>query len=127
MAFFAVHPTKPLVLLSAAELADEHARLLVQVDQLKTAVTSHATVDQAIGVVVTLGGMPPEGAWRVLRDVSQRTNVKLRDVAEHILTFAQGAALPEHEQAELHAGIARYAVLRSDSAPGTRATAPSLK
>ncbi|MGY0488117.1 ANTAR domain-containing protein [Streptomyces sp. WG-D5] len=90
------------VVLPTEALAEENARLRTEVAQLKQALTSHAVIDQAIGVVVVLGEVSPDEAWRVLREVSQRTNVKLRLVAEHVLAFAQGhAELPEAERREL--------------------------
>ncbi|WP_432021369.1 ANTAR domain-containing protein, partial [Streptomyces sp. 1222.5] len=55
--------------------------------QLKHAVTSHAVVDQAIGVVVALSGLSPVAAFEVLREVSQRTNVKLIDVAVSVVQW----------------------------------------
>ncbi|MFF9087578.1 ANTAR domain-containing protein [Streptomyces sp. NPDC014991] len=108
MAFFAVSRNKPLVLLSTTDLVTEHHRMHEENEQLRRAITSHAVIDQAIGVVVVLGRMAPEDAWRVLRDVSQRTNTKLRTVAEHVLDHAQGGALPESERAELGKAIARH-------------------
>ncbi|QTD96176.1 ANTAR domain-containing protein [Streptomyces cyanogenus] len=108
MAFFALSPHQPLVLLSATDLASEYHRLGVENRQLQRAVTSHAVIDQAIGAVVVLGQLAPEEAWRALRDVSQRTNVKLRTVAEHILEYAQGGTLPESERLELGKAVARY-------------------
>ncbi|MFE1193911.1 ANTAR domain-containing protein [Streptomyces olivaceoviridis] len=108
MAFFALSRHQPLVLLSATELASEYHRLQEENRQLQRAVTSHAVIDQAIGAVVVLGRMAPEEAWRALRDVSQRTNVKLRTVAEHILAYAQGGTLPEAERIELGKAIVRY-------------------
>ncbi|EST19446.1 ANTAR domain-containing protein [Streptomyces roseochromogenus] len=65
-------------------------------------------IDQAIGAVIVLGRIAPEEAWRALRDVSQRTNVKLRTVAEHILDYAQGGTLPEPQRTELGKALARY-------------------
>ncbi|MEV5612810.1 ANTAR domain-containing protein [Streptomyces sp. NPDC052225] len=112
MAFFALHPAEPLVLLSHEDLAREHARLLAMAGQLEQAVASHAVIDQAVGAVAALGGIAPEEAWRVLRDVSQRTNTKVRLVAEHVLDFVQGGTLCEPERAELQRAIDRYATLR---------------
>ncbi|EGX58150.1 hypothetical protein SZN_19290 [Streptomyces zinciresistens K42] len=108
MAFFAISRSRPLTLLSAADLATENERLERECEQLRRAVASHAVVDQALGAVVALGQIAPEEAWRALRDVSQRTNTKLRTVAEHVLAFAQGAELPEAERLELRRAIARY-------------------
>ncbi|MFF5533553.1 ANTAR domain-containing protein [Streptomyces cinerochromogenes] len=108
MAFFALSRHQPLVLLSATDLASEYHRLQEENQQLQRAVTSHAVIDQAIGAVVVLGRIAPEEAWRALRDVSQRTNVKLRTVAERILDYAQGGTLPEPERVELGKAIIRY-------------------
>ncbi|MDO0929253.1 ANTAR domain-containing protein [Streptomyces sp. TG1A-8] len=108
MAFFALSRHRPLALLSTTDLVKEYNRLSDENLHLQRAVTSHALIDQAIGAVVVLGQIPPEEAWRTLRDVSQRTNTKLRTVAEHILAYAQGAALTEAEQTELGRAIARY-------------------
>ncbi|MEU0007268.1 ANTAR domain-containing protein [Streptomyces sp. NPDC006314] len=108
MAFFALSRHQPLVLLSATDLAAEYDRLVGENQQLQRAVSSHAVIDQAIGAVVVLGQLPPEEAWRALRDVSQRTNTKLRTVAGHILDYAQGGRLPEPERVELGKAITRY-------------------
>lgn len=108
MAFFALSRHQPLVLLSSTDLAAEYERLMTENQQLRRAMSSHAVIDQAIGAVVVLGRIAPEEAWRALRDVSQRTNTKLRAVAEHILEYAQGGPLPEPERAELGRAIVRY-------------------
>lgn len=63
--------------------------------QMQQALASHAMVDQAIGVLTVMGQISPEDGFTVLREVSQRTNIKLSAVAEHILKRARGAALPE--------------------------------
>ncbi|MER5748899.1 ANTAR domain-containing protein [Streptomyces sp. NPDC002088] len=108
MAFFATSRRDPLRLLSVTDLAQDNERLEEENEQLRQAVASHAVIDQAIGAVVVLGQIPPEEAWRVLRDVSQRTNTKLRTVAEHLLEFVQYGALPEPELDELKKAINRY-------------------
>ncbi|MET8448262.1 ANTAR domain-containing protein [Streptomyces sp. NPDC005209] len=108
MAFFAISRSHPLTFLSATDLVMEKERLDAECDQLQQAVASHAIIEQAIGVVVVLGRIPPEEAWRALRDVSQRTNTKLRTVGEHVLAFALGRDLPEPERAELEKAITRY-------------------
>ncbi|MGW3210192.1 ANTAR domain-containing protein [Streptomyces sp. NPDC001135] len=108
MVFFALSRHQPLALLSSTDLAAEYDRLMTENRQLRRAVSSHAVIDQAIGAVVVLGRIAPEEAWRALRDVSQRTNTKLRTVAEHILRYAQGGTLTEPERLELGRAIARY-------------------
>ncbi|MET8246881.1 ANTAR domain-containing protein [Streptomyces sp. NPDC005202] len=108
MAFFAISKRHPLQPLSTTDLVLEHERLHEEIDQLQRALTSHAVIDQAIGAVVTFGRIPPDDAWRVLREVSQRTNTKVRTVAEHVLKFAQGGALPDTELDELRRALDRY-------------------
>ncbi|WP_055489394.1 ANTAR domain-containing protein [Streptomyces sp. TP-A0356] len=117
MAFFAISKQHPLHLLSTSDLTMELDRLYEENEQLRHAVSSHATIDQAMGAVVVLGQVAPEEAWRVLRDVSQRTNTKLRVVAEHILKFAQGGALPEPELQELKKALNRYRICSEVSQP----------
>lgn len=56
------------------ELEDEAA-------QLRSSLTSRATIDQAIGIVVTERRADPDDAFQLLVEVSQHTNIKLRDVA----------------------------------------------
>ncbi|MGW2638108.1 ANTAR domain-containing protein [Streptomyces sp. NPDC001348] len=94
--------------MSSSDLAMEHERLERERAQLKRAVTSHAVIDQAIGVVVAVGRIAPEEGWRVLRDVSQRTNTKLRTVADHILEFGQGGTLPEPILTEVKLALGGY-------------------
>ncbi|MFF4490727.1 ANTAR domain-containing protein [Streptomyces sp. NPDC001544] len=96
--------------MSSSDLAMEHERLERESAQLKRAVTSHAVIDQAIGVVVAVGRIAPEEGWRVLRDVSQRTNTKLRTVADHILEFGQGGTLPEPIRTEVKLALDRYGI-----------------
>ncbi|MFF3489420.1 ANTAR domain-containing protein [Streptomyces sp. NPDC002701] len=69
--------------------------LIEENEQLQQAVHSHAVVDQAIGVLIAVGRLTPEQGWHVLRTVSQHTNVKLRTVAEHIVTWARTQKLPD--------------------------------
>ncbi|MEW2530252.1 ANTAR domain-containing protein [Streptomyces sp. NPDC047071] len=117
-----------------APVADQVRELQEQVEQLKQAVRSHAVIDQAIGVVLTVGQLTPQEAWDVLREMSMRSNTKLRTVADHLLAWAQTGDLP----APLRAELARQLTLRdADGATvsrtarqpgrtrGTHATGPS--
>ncbi|MGQ4365928.1 ANTAR domain-containing protein [Streptomyces sp. SAS_272] len=98
---------------------DETETLALQeeVEQLKEAVASHAVVDQAIGVVVALGRMTPDEGWAVLREVSQRTNVKLRGVAELILLWGRRGELPPDIRAELEDVLDRRGPTQVPGAP----------
>ncbi|MEW2529051.1 ANTAR domain-containing protein [Streptomyces sp. NPDC047071] len=102
MPFSAPHEPGPTALTDRVHALEEH------VDQLKHAVRSHAVIDQAIGVVLTVGQLTPEEAWDVLREISMRTDIKLRTVAEHLLTWAQTGDLPS----ALHTELERQLTLR---------------
>jgi ANTAR domain len=82
-------------------------RLRAENQQLQRAVSSHATVDQAIGVLLTLGRIGPDDGFDVLREVSQRLNIKLSALAAEIIKYGQGADLPDPILGELHAALAR--------------------
>lgn len=75
--------------------------------QLRQAVNSHATVDQAIGVLTAIHRLAPAAGFEVLREVSQRTNIKLHTVAESVMAWALGQPLPEPVGRELDAAVHR--------------------
>ncbi|MEU0061635.1 ANTAR domain-containing protein, partial [Streptomyces sp. NPDC006334] len=71
------------------------------------AVDSHATVDQAIGVLVATHRIAPATGFEVLREVSQHTNRKLHAVAETVIGWALGQPLPEPVGQELDTAVQR--------------------
>ncbi|WP_433917495.1 ANTAR domain-containing protein [Streptomyces canus] len=83
------------------------ARLEQENAQLRHAVGSHATVDQAIGVLVATRRIPPAAGFEVLREVSQHTNIKLHTVAETLIAWGLGQPLPERVDQELDAAVRR--------------------
>ncbi|MGW7335518.1 ANTAR domain-containing protein [Streptomyces sp. NPDC054808] len=87
--------------------SDQIFRLQEQVRQLKEAVVSHAVVDQAIGVIIVLGGVTPDEGWIVLKEVSQHTNIKLRNVAETILIWGRTGVIPPEILAALEDRLGR--------------------
>ncbi|MEV0179706.1 ANTAR domain-containing protein [Streptomyces sp. NPDC050625] len=87
---------------------DRIFELQEEVHQLKEAVASHAVVDQAIGMVVALGRVTPDQGWAVLKDVSQHTNIKLRNVAELILIWGRTGDMPPEIRAELEDALDRH-------------------
>ncbi|MEU0075269.1 ANTAR domain-containing protein [Streptomyces sp. NPDC006332] len=102
------------------EPADDSDRIFAlqeEVDQLKEAVASHAVVDQAIGMVVALGRVAPDQGWEVLKNVSQHTNIKLRDVAELILLWGRAGEMPPQIRAELEDALDRYGPTQIPGAP----------
>ncbi|MDX3244958.1 ANTAR domain-containing protein [Streptomyces sp. ME18-1-4] len=96
---------------------DRVVSLEAEVAQLKEAIASHAVVDQAIGVVVALGRMSPDEGWLVLREVSQHTNVRLRNVADLILIWGRGGEMPEEIRAELEDLLDRHGPLQIPGRP----------
>ncbi|MEU3842535.1 ANTAR domain-containing protein [Streptomyces sp. NPDC028635] len=101
---------------------DETGRLFElqeEVDQLKEAVTSHAVVDQAIGMIVALGRMTPDQGWQVLKEVSQHTNIKLRNVAELIVIWARTGEMPPQIRAELEDAMDRHGPTQIPGTPPT--------
>ncbi|MEU6273249.1 ANTAR domain-containing protein [Streptomyces populi] len=88
--------------------SDRVFELETEVRQLKEAVTSHAVVDQAIGMVVALGRVSPDQGWAVLKEVSQHTNIKLRNVAELILAWGRDGEIPPDIRAELEDALDRH-------------------
>ncbi|MGH8774115.1 MAG: GAF and ANTAR domain-containing protein [Jiangellaceae bacterium] len=79
--------------------AVRHRDQVVLNEQLRTALTSRATIDQAVGVVMAHRGCPPDQAFDVLRTASQNGNVKLRVIAQEVVDrAAQGDGLvpPRH-------------------------------
>ncbi|SEE66899.1 ANTAR domain-containing protein [Streptomyces sp. 2231.1] len=60
-----------------------------EIAQLRQAVDSHATIDQAIGVLICLHQLTPDDGFTILRVTSQLSNTKLRTVAEAVITCAR--------------------------------------
>ncbi|WNM32853.1 ANTAR domain-containing protein [Streptomyces sp. Li-HN-5-11] len=79
-----------------------------EAEQLKQAVASHAVVDQAIGMMVALGRISPDQGWAVLKDVSQHTNIKLRNVAELILIWGRKGDIPSDIRMALEEALDRH-------------------
>lgn len=105
---------------AAAPEAERIFQLEEEVDQLKEAVTSHAVVDQAIGILVALGHVTPDQGWTVLREVSQHANIKLRNVAEMIVVWGREGELPEYVRVLLEDTLDRYGPTRLPENPPPR-------
>ncbi|MGW7494775.1 ANTAR domain-containing protein [Streptomyces luteogriseus] len=87
---------------------DVVARLEQENSQLRQAVDSHATVDQAMGVLAAVCRLEPAAGFKVLREVSQRTNIKLHTVADAVLDWAsKQKPLPLSVDRELQAALRR--------------------
>jgi AmiR/NasT family two-component response regulator len=91
---------------SAAGAAEELLALREENRQLKDGMLGRARIDQAMGVLVALGGITPDHAWDLLREVSMNTNTKLRIVAEALVDWPAGGALPDEVREALDAALA---------------------
>ncbi|MFG2356220.1 ANTAR domain-containing protein [Streptomyces sp. NPDC048521] len=92
-------------MIGSDERADRLRALQEWVTHLRQAVVSHALVGQAIGVVITVGGLSPEQGWGVLKHISQHTNIKLREVARCLVQWPARGRLPETIRQALTAAV----------------------
>lgn len=68
---------------------EEVAALTEKVENLETALGSRTIIGKAIGVLIEREGVIEEGAFTMLRQASQQTNMKLRVLAAEIVKEAQ--------------------------------------
>lgn len=61
-----------------------------QNNQLRSSIISRAVIDQALGVIMATERVPQDKAFALLRNISQHTNVKIRDLAATIVTRVSG-------------------------------------
>jgi GAF domain-containing protein len=54
-------------------------------DHLRIALSSRSVIDQAIGIVMAQRRCEPDEAFATLRTISQRRNIKLRDIAAELV------------------------------------------
>ena len=95
---------------SDVECADEVAEikaLRTEVNDLHRAMESHPSIDQARGMLMTLGPCTADEAWEVLVEVSQDSNTKLRSVAEELIATTEGEPLPTPVRAALSKALAK--------------------
>ena len=59
-------------------------------DQLRASLASRAVIDQAIGVIMAQQRCTATDAFAILRTASQNRNLKLRQVAEQLVTGITG-------------------------------------
>ncbi|MEV6963293.1 ANTAR domain-containing protein [Streptomyces sp. NPDC051207] len=88
-----MHDELPGVVQQPDTHRDRIRQLEDKVAQLEQAVDSHAVIDQAIGVLVAVGRMTPAEAWDVLRETSMCTNIKVRHVADLVVTWGASGRL----------------------------------
>jgi hypothetical protein len=73
-----------------AEQQQEEERLRAEVTDLRRAMESHPVIDRARGMLMALGPCTADEAWEVLVEVSQHTNIKLRQVAAELAATPEG-------------------------------------
>jgi putative methionine-R-sulfoxide reductase with GAF domain len=83
-----------------AAIAVQNAQVLAQTKrlatQLRTSLTSRAVIDQALGILMSRIGCGADEAFDHLREMSQRRNEKLRDVAAEVVDEAVRRARARH-------------------------------
>ncbi|MFD8034091.1 ANTAR domain-containing protein [Streptomyces sp. NPDC059717] len=62
---------------------------------------AHALIDQAICVIVAVGGLTPAEAWDLLRETSMHTNIELRQVSELVIAWGAAGELSSDLREEL--------------------------
>lgn len=87
------------------QTVDQLKALQEEVGQLRQALISHALIDQAIGVVITVSRLRPEQGWDALKHMSQHTNTKLREVARCLVQWPAHGTLPEAVRRALPAAV----------------------
>ncbi|AGP56316.1 ANTAR domain-containing protein [Streptomyces rapamycinicus] len=70
-------------------------RLAEEAAQLRQAMETRPVIDQARGMVMALCPCPADAAWEILVEVSQNTNIKLRDIAAHLVATTEHQPLPK--------------------------------
>jgi hypothetical protein len=74
----------------AVGIAARLAAQAVLTDQLRASLASRAVIDQALGVIMGQQRCTAAEAFDILRSVSQNRNVKIREIAEQIITSITG-------------------------------------
>ena len=62
------------------------------VEHLTAALTSRATIDQALGIIMSRTGATPDEAFERLRAMSQSSKVKVSELAQQLVAEAIGRA-----------------------------------
>jgi GAF domain-containing protein len=86
--------SRPAAVTAANALLLEESRRLAE--QLERALISRAEIDQAIGIIMSRSGVNATEASEQLRRVSQTENIRLADVAQHLVQSAVERARERH-------------------------------
>jgi GAF domain-containing protein len=83
------------ILTAHAALAFARARERAQICGLEQAVASNRAIGMAIGILMVIRHVGQDEAFDLLRSVSQRTNRKLREIADYVVHTGQLPELPD--------------------------------
>jgi ANTAR domain/GAF domain len=83
------------ILTAHAALAFARARERAQIAGLEQAVASNRAIGMAIGILMAIRHVGQDDAFDLLRTVSQRTNRKLREIADDVVHTGQLPELPD--------------------------------
>ncbi|GAA2732454.1 ANTAR domain-containing response regulator [Streptomyces nogalater] len=102
-------PTDRAASAVARERAEQLDVLRLEIAQLRHAIDSRPVIDQARGILMAAHTCTPDQAWEILREASQRTNTKLRQVAAAVTASAApgGTPPPEPLRSALAAAVRR--------------------
>ncbi len=75
--------------------------------QLRRAMRTRPTIDQACGVLMATFGLNPRSAWQVLVATSQNTNTKLHSLAGELIGTVGGGSLSADVRHHLAAAVAK--------------------
>ncbi|MFF4252090.1 ANTAR domain-containing protein [Streptomyces sp. NPDC001663] len=102
-------PGPPSASAVALERAEQLDVLREEVEQLRQAIASRPVIDQARGVLMATHSCTSDEAWNILREASQRSNIKLHTVAAAVTagTETAGPAPPEELRRALRTAITR--------------------
>ncbi|WP_030239247.1 ANTAR domain-containing response regulator [Streptomyces sp. NRRL S-455] len=91
------------------ERAERLHILQEEVEQLRQAIASRPVIDQARGILMATHGCTSDEAWHILRETSQLSNTKLREVAAAVTAGAEtnGPPPPPELRTALQRALAR--------------------
>jgi hypothetical protein len=89
---------------AVADLVAQTQSFVAEVMNLRRALTTRPTIEQAKGIVMAERRCSPDAAFQVLRQLSNETNVRLSDVALALVYKAQTAEQSEHRTARDRSG-----------------------
>ncbi len=93
--------------LEAETRAETRAQMRAEIAQLRQALSSRTVIGQAQGMLMAFAACSADEAWQVLVEVSQRTNIKLREVATALVAAARGEELPASVRVPLRQSVRR--------------------